>query len=171
MSLGNNLSGAIGSIGSLLLASLSQLLTLRLIFIATPVIILVVQYEGSPWRKVPPGPKGLPILGNAFQLQNKGWMFGRECKRKFGSSNSVFFLPTPWPLEFTIELSERMMYLNALGQPILVINDLKTAFELLDRRASIYSDRPHLIVGNGILCRGLFTASMSYGDVLVCPLF
>jgi hypothetical protein len=91
MSLGNNLSGAIASIGSLLLASLSQLLTLRLIFIATPVIILVVQYEGSPWRKVPPGPKGLPILGNAFQLQNKGWMFGRECKRKFGSSNSVFF--------------------------------------------------------------------------------
>lgn len=83
----------------------------------------------------------------------------------------LFFLPTPWPLEFTIELSERMMYLNALGQPILVINDLKTAFELLDRRASIYSDRPHLIVGNGILCGGLFTASMSYGDVLVCPLF
>ena len=61
------------------------------------------------------------------------------------------------------------MYLNALSQPILVINDLKTAFELLDRRASIYSDRPPLIVSNGILCGGLFTASMSYGDVLVCP--
>lgn len=62
-----------------------------------------------------------------------------------------------------------MMYLNAFGQPILVINSLKTAFELLDRRASIYSDRPYLIVGNGILCGGLFTASMSYGDVSVCP--
>jgi hypothetical protein len=59
------------------------------------------------------------------------------------------------------------MFLNALGQPILIINGLKTAFELLDRRASIYSDRPRLIVANGILCGGLFTASMSYGDVLV----
>ena len=59
------------------------------------------------------------------------------------------------------------MFLNALGQPILVINSLKTPFELLDRRASIYSDRPHLIVANGTLCGGLFTASMSYGDVLV----
>lgn len=90
MSLGNP-SGAAASFSSLLLIFLSQLLTPRLIFIATLVIILVVKYERSPWRKVPPGPKGLPILGNAFQLQDKGWMFGRECKRKYGSSNSVFY--------------------------------------------------------------------------------
>jgi hypothetical protein len=45
-----------------------------------------------------------------------------------------------------------MMYLNALGQPIVVINSLKVALELLDRRGNIYSYRPHLIVANGILC-------------------
>ncbi|KAI0264573.1 hypothetical protein BGY98DRAFT_1039883, partial [Russula aff. rugulosa BPL654] len=50
-----------------------------------------------------------------------------------------------------------MMYLNALGQPIIVINSLMVAFELLDRRGNICSDRPHLIVANGILCGGLFT--------------
>ena len=64
-----------------------------------------------------------------------------------------------------------MMFLNALGQPILVINSLKTAFELLDRRANIYSDRPRQIVANGILCGGLLTTSMPYGDQLVCPFF
>ena len=42
-----------------------------------------------------------------------------------------------------------MMYSNALRQPIIVINSLKVAFELLDRRGNIYSDRPHLIVANG----------------------
>jgi hypothetical protein len=55
------------------------------------------------------------------------------------------------------------MYLNALGQPIIVINSLKAAFELLDRRAKIYSDRPRFIVARDILCGGLFIALMPYG--------
>ena len=57
------------------------------------------------------------------------------------------------------------MYLNTLGQPIIVFNSLKPAFELLDRRANIYSDRPPLIVANDILCGGIFTAYMPYGDL------
>jgi hypothetical protein len=61
------------------------------------------------------------------------------------------------------------MYLNALGQPIIVLNSLKVAFELLDRRANIYSDRPRFVVSFDILCGGLFTAFMPHGDLLVCP--
>jgi hypothetical protein len=57
------------------------------------------------------------------------------------------------------------MYLNALGQPILVFNSLKSASDLLDRRANIYSDRPRLIVAHEILCGGLFSVSMRYGDL------
>lgn len=56
------------------------------------------------------------------------------------------------------------MYLNALGQPIVILNSLKAAFELLDRRASTSSDRPRLIVANETLCGGLYTAFMPYGD-------
>lgn len=76
---------------NLLLASLSQVLTTRLALAATLVIILVAHYVRSPWRKVPPGPKGLPILGNALQLNNKSWMFESECKQKFGPLNYGFF--------------------------------------------------------------------------------
>ena len=46
------------------------------------------------------------------------------------------------------------MYLNAFGQPIMVINSLKAATELLDRRATVYSDRPRMIVANEILSGG-----------------
>src|SRR6266850_6229237 len=65
-------------------AALSQLLTLRVCVVLSLVIIITAQYVRSPWRKVPPGPKGLPILGNALQLKDKRWMFEKDCKQKFG---------------------------------------------------------------------------------------
>ena len=61
-------------------------------------------------------------------------------------------------------LLEDMVYLNALGQPILVIHSLKTAAELLDRRAHIYSSRPRLIMAHEILTGGLLASFLPYGD-------
>jgi len=62
------------------------------------------------------------------------------------------------------------MYLNALGQPIIFINSLKVAAELLDKRANIYSDRPNLIIANEILSGGLFVTFLRYGDRCVVSL-
>jgi hypothetical protein len=47
------------------------------------------------------------------------------------------------------------MYLTALGQPILVLNSLKAAAELLGRRASIYSGRPRMIMAQEIMSGNL----------------
>ncbi|KAH9041418.1 cytochrome P450 [Lactarius hengduanensis] len=124
------------------------------------VVLLAVRFVRSPWRSVPPGPRGLPIIGHAHLFRDKSWMFRQDCKQRFGASDLFF----PRGL-VTGGTPGDMMYLNAFGQPIVILQSLKAAFELLDKRANISSDRPRYIVAHEILSGGLFTASMIYGDL------
>jgi hypothetical protein len=58
-----------------------------------------------------------------------------------------------------------IMYINVvLGKPVVVFNSLKSAFDVLERRASNSSRRPQLLVANGILYGGLGLALMDHGD-------
>jgi hypothetical protein len=56
------------------------------------------------------------------------------------------------------------MYLNAAGQPTIVLNSLRSAFDLLEHRASNYSDRPRLIMAQEIISNGLLFSLMNYGE-------
>lgn len=41
-----------------------------------------------------------------------------------------------------------IIYVDALGQPMMIVNDAKIAFEMLDKKSAIYSDRPVLIMAS-----------------------
>ena len=56
------------------------------------------------------------------------------------------------------------MYLDAAGQPTVVLNSLKSNFELLEHRAIIYSGRPRRIMVQEILSKGLNFSLMGYED-------
>ncbi|KAJ3514438.1 hypothetical protein NLJ89_g2380 [Agrocybe chaxingu] len=103
---------------------------------------LVVQYYNSPWRKLPPGPRGLPIIGNILQMHEKQWLQFTEWRKTYGD----------------------LIYLNAAGQPVIVINSLKMAGDLLDRRATNYSERPRNIVAGEIITGGLFLTFQNHND-------
>lgn len=45
-----------------------------------------------------------------------------------------------------MEIAGEAMYLDGGGQPVVVCNSLKSAFELLERRSGNYFDRPRLII-------------------------
>jgi hypothetical protein len=62
------------------------------------VVFLMTRYVRSPWRSVPPGPWGFPIIGNAAKLQDKTWLFGPDCKKKY----SAFSASTDSVLALTI---------------------------------------------------------------------
>ncbi|KAJ3850604.1 cytochrome P450 [Lentinula lateritia] len=76
-------------------------------------------------KKLPPGPRGLPILGNIFQLGTGSmWLAFDELKSRYGP----------------------IVYLNMAGRNTIVLNTKAAATELLERRSAIYSDRPRFIV-------------------------
>ena len=62
------------------------------------------------------------------------------------------------------EIAEEVMYLDGAGQPVVMCNSLKSAFELLDRRSGNYSDRPRLIMAQEILNGGLLFSLMNHDD-------
>ncbi|KAI0066942.1 cytochrome P450 [Artomyces pyxidatus] len=110
---------------------------------ATIASVFAARYFTSPWRKLPPGPRGLPLLGNALSLREAQWLTFMEWKKKYGD----------------------VVYITALGQPIVILNTQKAASDLLDRRAGIYSDRPNNIVAANILCGGMAIVFQSYGSL------
>ena len=54
-------------------------------------IVFVVSYRRSPWRKLPSGPRRLPIIGNTLQLLDKTWLRSEDCKERFSGSSPVLF--------------------------------------------------------------------------------
>src|SRR6266702_1974928 len=54
----------------------------------------LVTYLRSPFRKLHPGPKGLPLLGNILQITQNQWSTFTNLRKKFGIApfNSIFFL-------------------------------------------------------------------------------
>ncbi|KAF8657599.1 hypothetical protein AX16_002180 [Volvariella volvacea WC 439] len=97
------------------------------------------------WKKnLTPGPRGLPLIGNVLDIpKEQPWLTFAEWAKKYGD----------------------VIYLSLLGKPMLIIDSFPTAIDLLEKRGSIYSDRPFLqmieLVG---LSRGM--AIQPYNDRL-----
>ncbi|KAI0659815.1 CyP450 monooxygenase [Cubamyces menziesii] len=73
----------------------------------------------------PPGPPGLPLIGNVFDIPlERSWITYRELAKTYGDVIGV----------------------KALGQTLIVLNSLTATIDLLEKRSAIYSDRPVSVV-------------------------
>ncbi|OJA18167.1 hypothetical protein AZE42_08807 [Rhizopogon vesiculosus] len=93
---------------------------------------------------LPPGPRPLPFLGNALQLDTKRpWLTYTAWGKTYGN----------------------LIYSNVLGIDMIIINSETVARELLGKRSAIYSDRP-VIRTNELIGVDFNTGLLPYGETL-----
>ncbi|KIM35765.1 hypothetical protein M413DRAFT_32229 [Hebeloma cylindrosporum] len=114
-----------------------------LLFLFTAYLFTKVLFSKSAKGPLPPGPRGLPILGNIFQIPRLQWLKYTEWQKEFGPIFS----------------------LNFAGKPVVVLNNHEVAGELLDRRSNIYSSRPRFVMAGEILAGGLSIGFTEYGEL------
>ncbi|KAG2144265.1 cytochrome P450 [Suillus clintonianus] len=108
-------------------------------------VYLVKQVLNKNPAPYPPGPRGLPLIGNIQDMPHiRPWLTFAEWGKKYGPISHV----------------------EILGQHIVVLNSVKSAMDMLDKKGTVYSDRPVLPMG-GELCGWKHNlALLPYGDRL-----
>ncbi|KAJ7610063.1 cytochrome P450 [Roridomyces roridus] len=93
---------------------------------------------------LPPGPRQLPLVGNMFDVP----------------------LTTQWETyaKWSKECDSDIIHLNLAGTSVIVLNSLKATDDLLEKRSSIYSDRPDQPMVKDLMGWYFNIALMKYGD-------
>ncbi|KIM77529.1 hypothetical protein PILCRDRAFT_825308 [Piloderma croceum F 1598] len=70
---------------------------------------------------LPPGPAGLPLVGNVLNFPKmNSWLVAAQWRKEYGD----------------------LVYMQILGNRVIFANTYETAIDLLDKRSLIYSNRP-----------------------------
>ncbi|KAK7453406.1 hypothetical protein VKT23_011671 [Stygiomarasmius scandens] len=89
-----------------------------------------------------PGPPKWPVVGNALQVPKSYlWLKLSKWAKQYGG----------------------LMYLEILGQPMVIISSVSIATDLLDKRSAHYSNRVHLTMSSELAGFDRFLPTQPYG--------
>lgn len=103
------------------------------------VLLRCVRVERRSALPLPPGPKGLPLIGNAFDIPlSRQWETFQRWAQAYGTFVSAIDI---FIMRIHSMSTGDVVYLSLLGQSVVVLNSVQATSDLLDRRSGIYSDR------------------------------
>jgi len=92
---------------------------------------------------LPPGPKGEPVLGHlrvvpSDKPENAYAKWSKEYSENRPTISMI--------IDVNAGSDSDVLYFNILGQPVVVLNSVQAAVDLLDKRGSNYCDRPRFVL-------------------------
>ncbi|KAJ2922489.1 hypothetical protein H1R20_g14607, partial [Candolleomyces eurysporus] len=112
--------------------------------LAAGALLYAIHRRRKPSLPFPPGPKGLPLVGNLFQVPTEfEWIKYHE---------------------WSTELNTDILHLEMAGTHIIVLDNYEVATDLLESRSSLYSGRPHLVMMIELMGWGFNFGFVDYGD-------
>ncbi len=112
----------------------------------TLVLIALVLPRRRRGLPLPPGPRPRPFIGNLLDIpkQYEHFHFMAICE-KYGESPATVCTPRTYA---DSQPTGDIVYLDALGMPIIALGTQEIAFDLLEKRSAKYSDRRFSVVAD-----------------------
>ena len=99
-----------------------------------------VRTKGKPF---PPGPPGLPLIGNLMNSPtHKAWLVYRDLRLRYGACIVVHIAASR---DYAYIHSGDVIHFRVLGQSIVVLGSTDAISEFLEKRSATTSDRQQCV--------------------------
>jgi hypothetical protein len=113
---------------------------------------------------LPPGPRGLPLVGNLLDMPvEREWLTFARWGEVWGTLVFQSALLAIYAQSLYLFLGD-ICSVTVLGQPIIIINSAEVACDMLDKKSAIYSDRPVLQMAGELVGWKHTLVLLPYGD-------